>query len=104
MTFRFSPEAQGQYLRLVVHYESLERSEAISNLNTAVKNAIREITRMPRAGLPAPRPYPDLAGLGQLWVKSGPYWFSYHHIVGQPGRSAVITGIFYDRSDIPGAV
>ena len=62
------------------------------------------ISRSPRKGLPAPRPYPELARHGFLWVKAGAYWFAYHHCVGQPGNSSEITGIFYDRANIPDAV
>jgi len=101
---KLSLEAQAQLRRLVIHYDGLERIEAISNLKAALKRAIHEITRTPRVGLCAPRPYPELAELGHLWIKAGPYWFSYLHQAGQPGRSAEITGIFHDRSNIPGAV
>ena len=101
---KLSVKAQGQYRRLVLHYEKLERSAAIAKLNAALRQAAHAISRMPRAGLPAPRPYPQLADLGLFWVKAGPYWIAYKYGVGQPGHSAVIMGIFYDRSNMPGTV
>lgn len=67
------------------------------NLITAVMEAARRIERDPGAGLPAPRPYPTLARLGQAWVKAGPYWVRYG-LTSPP----VITGVFHERADIPG--
>ena len=48
--------------------------------------------------------YPGLAGAGLFWIKAGPCRISYKLGVGQSGFSAEITGLFYDRSNIPGAV
>ena len=101
---KLAPKAAAQYRSLLVHYAELDRLEAILNLRSALRSAIQEISRSPRKGLPAPRPYPELARHGFLWVKAGAYWFAYHHCVGQPGNSSEITGIFYDRANIPDAV
>ena len=91
---KLSAKAQGQYRQLVLHYDRLERSAAIAKLNAALRRAAHDIARLPRLGLPAPRPYPELAEFGLFWIKAGPYWISYQYAIGQPGRNAVIMGIF----------
>jgi len=99
---KLTAEAQAQLNSLFAHYGELDRSEAIRNLQSAMRQAKVEITKTPRAGLRFPRPYPELSALGHLWVKVGSYWISYRHGVGKPGSTALITGIYYDRSNIPG--
>jgi len=99
---RFTAKAQTQLRSLLTHYYGLDRIEAVVNLNAAIDQAIDEITKTPRAGLRSPRPYPELSALGHLWVKAGSYWVSYRHGVGKPGSTALITGVYYDRSNIPG--
>ena len=75
----------------------MRRANAIRNLVTAVRSAADRIARDPMKGLPAPRPYPDLARPGRTWVKSGVYWIAYR-IDGEP----IIAGIFHEAADIPG--
>ncbi len=71
-----TPEAQAQLIRLVIHYESLDRSAATRNIMAAVESAKERIVHAPTAGLPAPRPYPELKKAGRLWLKEGRYWIS----------------------------
>lgn len=55
-----------------------------------------------RAGpfLPFPRPYPDLAELGWLWLKEGRYWIGF-----TPKTDAhALTAVFYDTADIPSRI
>ena len=78
------------------HYEREQRLDASRNLETALNDAEHRIERDPAGGLPAPRPYPALARSGQAWIKAGSYWISYST------RTPVITGVLYDRADIPG--
>jgi hypothetical protein len=47
---KLSAKAQGQYRRLVINYEGLERSEAISNLNVALKSAVKNSEVGPTQG------------------------------------------------------
>ena len=101
---RLSPYARNQLDALIDYYVEKERLSALRKLDAALDRVMDEITQSPRAGLPAPRPYPELAVYGFLWVHVGSYWFAYHHGRGQPGSSAKIVGIFYDRSHIPGLV
>jgi plasmid stabilization system protein ParE len=79
------------------HYEHRERPEAIIRLMAAVAEASRRIEANPEVGLPAPRPYPQLARPGRAWVKVGRYWISY--TATQP---PVIAAVFYETADIPG--
>jgi hypothetical protein len=62
---------------LIAHFISKERFEAANNLVAAVDAAARRIEADPRRGLPAPRPYPDLARFGFLWIKEYRYWFGW---------------------------
>jgi hypothetical protein len=61
----------------------------------AVDAARARIAATPLAGMPAPRPYPNLKKPGRLWLKSGRYWISYS------SRPLVIIGIFFETVDIP---
>ena len=97
---RLSPEAESHVEALIVHFERLERPEAIRNLIAALANASDNISARPRSGLAAPRPYPSLASLGLLWTKSGPYWIAY----GLEGGGPIIMGVFHDTANIPGRV
>ncbi len=56
-----------------------------------------KIERSPAAGLPAPRPYPEVARAGRAWIKAGRYWVSY-----RTTKPLVILGVFYEAADIPG--
>jgi hypothetical protein len=62
----------------------------------AIQDASDAIERDPMAGLPAPRPYPQLARSGQAWVKAGRYWIAYRR---RP--RLVIAAVFYDAANIP---
>ena len=88
--------AARQVAELREHYEREQRLEASRNLGVALDDAERRIEGDPSAGLPAPRPYPTLARAGQAWIKAGPYWICYN--IRTP---LVITGVFYERADIP---
>lgn len=46
----------------------------------------------------APRPHPELASLGLLWLKRGRYWIAY-----EPA-GPVIAGVFFDTEDIPNRI
>ena len=89
--------ATRQIARLCRHYERLKRPEAIRNLSAALDDAEQRIEGDPAAGLPAPRPYPELARQGQAWIKTGSYWIRY-----RTTSPPVITGVFHDRADISG--
>jgi hypothetical protein len=67
----YGPQALRHIEDLRRHYEQLERIEALRALAAALAEAEREIETDPTSGLPAPRPYPQLAGPGQGWVKVG---------------------------------
>jgi len=84
-----TPEARRQAKTLAKGYARLDRPEAVRNLVVAVAEAARMIERNPAAGLPAPRLYPELARLGQAWVKVGPYWVRYSL------TPVVITGVYH---------
>jgi plasmid stabilization system protein ParE len=91
-----TPFAERQLDDLQQHYTTLQRPDALRRLIEAVEAAMTKIERHPDDGLPAPRPYPELARPGRAWVKAGRYWVSY-----QTTRPLVITGIFFDAADIP---
>jgi plasmid stabilization system protein ParE len=95
----YSQRAQRQLFELLLHYEKLDRTEAVRNLIAAMAQVEASIERKPDAGLPAPRPYPSLARLGYAWTKSGSYWVAY-------SRSApsVIVGVFHESADIANRV
>ena len=82
---------------LFSHYEQLERPEAVAALVKALETAVASIVANPAAGLPAPRPYPELAARNRRWLKTGRYWVAYS--LTQP---PIILGVFYDAADIPG--
>jgi len=92
----FTPRAARQVQDLRRHYELRNRPEAIRNLISALDSAWQTITTTPTAGLPTPRPYPNLAPPGRFWLKSGRYWVAYA-VRPRP----VIVAVFYDMADIP---
>ena len=78
------------------HYEKLGRPEATRNLVAAIESAWQQITTNPDAGLPAPRPYPNIARRGRAWVLAGRYWIAY---ITRP--LLAIVAVVYDAADIP---
>lgn len=90
-----SPRARRHVARLQEHYASLDRDEAVLNLAAALTEAGDKIERNPAAGLPAPRPYPQLARPGRRWLFVRRYWIAYEM---SPLR---IVAVFYDTADIP---
>ena len=92
-----SRKAEQQLDAFRSYYEIKERPEATRKLIAALENAIERIGNNPKDGLPFPRPYPDLAEFNYLWIKAHVYWFSYQRL----DSISIITGIFYDRSNIP---
>ena len=95
----YTGEARRQVGDLRAHYKREQRPEAARNLRDALRDAEARIEHDPEAGLPAPRPYPFLARPGQAWIKAGSYWVRYS-ILATP----VITGVYYDRANLPGRV
>ena len=66
----------------------------------ALDRAAKRIFDEPGTGLRAPRPYPALASLELLWIKSGSYWFAYAATPEGP----VVAGVFHETADIPNRV
>lgn len=91
-----TPRAGRQVRALRRHYEERGRPEATRNLVAAIETAWQQITANPSAGLPAPRPYPQLARPGRAWVQAGRYWIAY---IARPAPA--IVAVFYDAADIP---
>ena len=94
---RYTAEAIDQIDALRIHYIGKTRIEAALALDRALEQAERTITLQPEAGLPSPRPYPDLARTGRAWTKAGRYWISYS-LTSPP----VILAVFYEAADLPG--
>lgn len=65
----------------------------------ALAEAERRIETEPTSGLPAPRPYPQLAKRGRAWIKAGRYW-----IMCSTTKPPSITGVFVDTANIPGRI
>jgi plasmid stabilization system protein ParE len=93
---RLSDEAERQLAALLRHYTRIGRPEAKRNLISAIDGAVDHIERDPAGGLPAPRPYPDLARPGRAWIKVGRYWIAY-----STTQPPVIVGVFFDTANIP---
>jgi plasmid stabilization system protein ParE len=93
---RLSPQALNDLRDLLNHYEALDRLAASENLLNALEKARERIESKPDAGLPAPRPYRELATLGLRWLKSGPYWIAY-----TSAKPPIIASIFHATADIP---
>ncbi|WP_158932087.1 hypothetical protein [Acidisphaera sp. S103] len=85
---------QVTYLRR--HYEGRERPEATAALNAALEAAERLIAERPEVGLPAPRPYPQLARPGRAWIKAARYWVAY-----RTKAPLLIVAVFYETANIP---
>ena len=77
-------------------YRDVGRPEALRGLAAALETAWQAITTTPRAGLAAPRPYPQLAQPGRFWLKSGRYWIAYRT---QPTTG--IVAVFFETANIP---
>lgn len=93
----FSPAARRQLRDLLGHYERLERIEAIENLRTALRRAADRIRSRRGLYFAAPRPYPELSGLGYLWTKEGAYWIAYRVDPDGPRFYAIC----HEAADIP---
>lgn len=93
---RLSDEAERQLAALIRHYTQIGRPEAKRNLIAAIDGAVDRIERDPAGGLPAPRPYPDLARPGRAWIKVGRYWIAY-----STTQPPVVVGVFFDTANIP---
>jgi plasmid stabilization system protein ParE len=72
----YAPRATRQVAALRHHYENLDRPAAVRAFVDALDEAGRRIESNPAAGLPAPRPYPQLARPGVAWIKAGRYWIA----------------------------
>jgi plasmid stabilization system protein ParE len=92
-----TPEARQHVRSLRVYYEERERPEATRALQNALTAAWKKITTSPAAGLPAPRPYSQLAQPGRLWVKSGRYWIAY-----RTEPAPAIVAVFFETANIAG--
>ena len=93
-----TPEAARQVEALERFYADRQRAQALRNLGHALAEASLIIANAPERGLPAPRPYPDLASLGLSWLKRGRYWIAYDPAV------PVTAGVFFETDDIPDRV
>ena len=93
----FTAKALRQINTLRQHYEKLDRPEAVRNFIAAMQRAAERIEADPAAGLPAPRPYPELARPRRAWVQTGRYWALYRIT-----KPPVIVAVFYDSANIPG--
>lgn len=76
-----------------------DRIEAARNLFRVLDEVEARIAQQPEAGLPAPRPYPELARDGEAWILAERYWIAY-----STTKPPVILGVFYESADIPGRV
>jgi len=92
----FSDRAIKQITALVDYYEAQSRPDAFRNFLLALREASAMIERDPAAGLPAPRPYPQIARPGLAWVKAGRYWVAY-----RSRPRLVIVAVFYESANIP---
>jgi plasmid stabilization system protein ParE len=95
----YTPEALRQVDALLKHYEERQRDGAARALLTALRRAEKMIECDPYAGLSAPRPYPQLVQPGLGWVKPGRYWIAYTATM-----PPIITGGFFEASNIPGRI
>ena len=93
------PRRGKQIAALRDHYERLDRVSAVVRLQASLAAAEERIANRPSTGLPAPRPYPELARSGRAWIKVGRYWITY-----SLKNPPVILGIFYEEADIPGRI
>ncbi len=93
----YAQEALDQIDALTRHYLRLNRPEAVTRLDSALRTAEDQIERTPWVGVPAPRPYPTLTRPGIVWILSWRYWIGY-----KASPEPVIVAVFYDQADIPG--
>jgi plasmid stabilization system protein ParE len=93
----YTGEALQQVRAFRRHYETLARDAAIRALDRALSDSEAKIERAPGTGLPAPRPYPQLARPGWAWIKSGRYWVAY-----RTEPDPVIVAVFFETANIPG--
>ena len=91
-------EASTQLDEFERYYIEHQRPQALRNLGHSLAEASLIILNAPQRGLAAPRPYPELASLGLLWLKRGRYWIAYDT------AGPIIAGIFFDTGDIPNRV
>jgi plasmid stabilization system protein ParE len=89
-----TPEAARHVEALERFYADRQRAQALRNLGHALAEA-SVIINAPERGMPAPRPYPELASLGLSWIKRGRYWVAYGPAV------PVTAGVFFETDDIP---
>ena len=93
----YAEEALAQIDALRAHFGRKHRIEPIISLATSLAEAEHRIEAAPAAGLPAPRPYPQLARTGRLWIIVRHYWVAY-----APTRPPITLAVFHDTADIPG--
>ncbi len=93
-----TPEAGALLEALERYYIDRHRPQALRNLGHALAEASLVIVNAPERGLPAPRPYPELATLGLSWLKRGRYWIAYDP------RIPIIAGVFFETNDIPSRI
>ncbi len=79
-------------------YIAKQRPQALRNLGYALAEASLIILNAPERGLPAPRPYPELAVLALRWIKRGRYWIAYDP------AGPIIAGVFFETDDLPNRV
>jgi plasmid stabilization system protein ParE len=91
-----APEAEAQLAALELYYLEKRRPQALRNLAHALAEVSLLILDNPGRGAAAPRPYPELAEHGLLWLKQHRYWFAYDP------KGPTIAGIFFETSDMPG--
>ena len=94
-----TPEARRHVRALYEYYEERDRPEAARGLRNALTAAWETITTSPGTGLPAPRPYKQLAQPGRAWLKSGRYWIGY-----RVEPTTAIVAVFFETANIPGRV
>ncbi len=90
-----TPEANAQLEALERFYVDKRRPQALRNLGHALAEASLITLNAPERGMPAPRPYPELATLKLWWLKRGRYWIAYDL------AGPTIAGIFFETDDIP---
>lgn len=91
-----SRRAQQHVAALERHFDSLDRDAAVLNPTAALAEASDQIEGDPTAGLPAPRPYPQLGKPGRLWLHVWRYWIAY-----STATPPVILAVCYDTANIP---
>ncbi len=90
-----TPEASAQLDAFERFYVDTHRPQALRNLGYPLAEASLVILNAPERGMSAPRPYPELAAFGLIWLKRGRYWIAYDP------DGPIIAGVFFDTDDIP---